>query len=54
MDKINQISRTKFLQQMAVLGAASIVAPFASRAGQGSQKKIRIGVIGCGSVSTQY
>jgi predicted dehydrogenase len=51
----DQISRGKFLQHIAMLGAASIVAPFASRAeGLMPAKKIRIGLIGCGSVSTQY
>ena len=56
MDKNDQVSRNKFLQQMAMLGAASIVAPFASKAENFIRpaKKIRIGVIGCGSVSTQY
>ena len=56
MDKNDQVSRNKFLQQMAMLGAASIVAPFASKAENFIQpaKKIRIGLIGCGSVSTQY
>ena len=56
MDKNNQVSRNKFLQQMAMLGAASIVAPFASKAENFIRpaKKIRIGLIGCGSVSTQY
>jgi predicted dehydrogenase len=51
----DQISRGKFLQHIAMLGAASIVAPFASKAeGLMPAKKIRIGLIGCGSVSTQY
>ena len=56
MDKNDQVSRNKFLQQMAMLGAASIVAPFASKAENFIRpaKKIRIGLIGCGSVSTQY
>jgi predicted dehydrogenase len=57
MDKNNddQISRGKFLQQIAMLGAASIVAPFATRAEDFlPANKIRIGLIGCGSVSTQY
>ena len=41
---------------MAMLGAASIVAPLASKAENFilPAKKIRIGLIGCGSVSTQY
>lgn len=54
--KDDQISRNRFLQHMAMLGAASIVAPFASSTGHFTRpaKKIRIGLIGCGSVSTQY
>lgn len=56
MDKNDQVSRNKFLQQMAMMGVASIVTPFASKAENliGPAKKIRIGLIGCGSVSTQY
>lgn len=56
MDNTNEISRSQFLQRIAMLGAASIVAPFASGAilTKGSAKKIKIGLIGCGSVSTQY
>ena len=56
MDRDDQISRTRFLQWMAKLGVASIVAPFASNAEHFTrpQKKIKIGLIGCGSVSTQY
>jgi predicted dehydrogenase len=52
----NSISRNEFLQRAAVLGAASMIAPFISKA-EGlfsADKKIRIGIIGCGSVSTQY
>lgn len=56
MDKDKQISRQKFLEQAALLSAASVIAPVASRAGNlfQAEKKIRVGVIGCGSVSTQY
>jgi predicted dehydrogenase len=56
MDKHDRMSRTKFLQRMAMLGAASIIAPFASKAAglNLSAKKVRLGIIGCGSVSTQY
>jgi predicted dehydrogenase len=55
MEEKNIISRNTFLQQVAMLGVASIVAPFASKAeGILPAGKIRIGLIGCGSVSTQY
>jgi predicted dehydrogenase len=55
MNNNDQISRAKFLQHMGMLAAASMVAPFAAKAeGFPQTKKIRIGVIGCGSVSTQY
>ena len=55
MDQKNEISRAEFLQRMGMLGVASMVAPFASRAeGFSPASKIRVGVIGCGSVSTQY
>lgn len=51
-----QISRTEFLQRVATIGAASMIAPFLSKADSlfAADKKIKIGVIGCGSVSTQY
>ncbi len=52
----NQISRTEFLQRAAVFGAASMIAPFLSKADGifSADKKIKVGIIGCGSVSTQY
>jgi predicted dehydrogenase len=52
----DSISRTEFLQRAAAFGAASMIAPFISKA-EGifsADKKIKIGIIGCGSVSTQY
>lgn len=53
---MNKISRKKFLNQNAVLAAAAVLAPLASFAKQHGYpaKKIRVGVIGCGSVSNMY
>jgi len=50
------LSRHDFLQRMGVVGAASIIAPFMSDAGieTSAASRVKIGVIGCGSVSTQY
>lgn len=55
MNSENLISRKKFLYQAGMLGAATM----ASMIGQAKDlaqdgKKIRIGLIGCGSVSGQY
>lgn len=56
MNPENRITRKKFLYQAGILGAAAAMASFDAQAkilaGQG--KKIRVGIIGCGSVSTQY
>ena len=56
MDHIKQLSRQKFLKQATILSAASVLAPVVAKAGNASEakKKIRVGIIGCGSVSTQY
>ena len=53
--KSNRISRKKFLYQAGILGAATV----ASMVGQArglmqDVKKIRVGIIGCGSVSGVY
>lgn len=53
MSKQDKISRKEFIYKAGLLGAAVGMAPFAS-ASIPQQKKIRVGVIGCGSVSTQY
>ena len=45
------ITRNTFLRQAAMFGAAAMTS-FGAQASQ--DKKIRVGVIGCGSVSTQY
>ena len=52
----NSINRKEFLQKFSVLGAGVVLAPMAVKANQFYQpdKKIKVAVIGCGSVSTQY
>jgi predicted dehydrogenase len=47
------ISRHEFLQRTAMAGAALLVSSIESLAAA-QQKRTRVGVIGCGSVSTQY
>lgn len=56
MNNESQISRKEFLAQAALLGAATIISPIVSQASGLLEvgKKTRIGLIGCGSVSTQY
>lgn len=48
-----EISRHEFLRWTAMAGAASLLSSVKAFAAA-RQKKIRLGVIGCGSVSTQY
>ena len=50
---MNTLSRQAFLQQTTLAGAAVLLSSLKSLASI-NQKKIRIGIIGCGSVSTQY
>ena len=51
----HSISRQEFLQRMGTIGAASILAPFESNATNGKPAtRIKVAIIGCGSVSTQY
>jgi predicted dehydrogenase len=56
MSRESRISRKEFLYRAGMLSAAAAMASFDAQAktlmGQG--KKIRVGIIGCGSVSTQY
>src|SRR5687767_12797800 len=56
MDSSKGISRKKFLHDAGIIGIASAIAPLTLKAGSSAQanKKIKVGVIGCGSVSTQY
>jgi predicted dehydrogenase len=50
---MNSISRQEFLQRTAMAGAALLLSSLESFA-LFEKKKIKVGVIGCGSVSTQY
>jgi predicted dehydrogenase len=56
MEKENIIHRKKFLQQAVTIGAGSMIAPQILRAKNllNVDKKIRVAVIGCGSVSRMY
>src|SRR5215203_3381116 len=50
---MKSISRHEFLQRTAMAGTALLLSSLESFA-LTQQKKIRVGIIGCGSVSTQY
>src|SRR5258705_5095739 len=56
MGYIKKISRKEFIRQSATFAAASILTPLALHAREFglADKKIKIGVIGCGSVSRMY
>lgn len=49
----NEISRQKFLQYTAVAGAAALLSSLESFAIE-ENKKLRVAIIGCGSVSNRY
>lgn len=51
---MNSISRKKFLQSTAMAGAAVLLANLESIAKTLENKKIKVAVIGCGSVSGRY
>ena len=51
---MNNISRQKFLQQSAMAGAAVLLSSLESFALTKPDKKLRVAVIGCGSVSNRY
>lgn len=53
MDK-NTITRQKFLQQTAMAGAAVLLSSLESFALTKADKKLKVAVIGCGSVSNRY
>lgn len=48
------MNRKRFLNQVGVLGAAAVVSPSLLTANVRVDKKIRVGLIGCGSVSNVY
>ena len=50
----NKISREKFLKVTAMTGAAMLVSNLEGWALKTAAKKLRIAVIGCGSVSNRY
>ena len=50
---MNKISRQEFLQRTTLAGAAMLLSSLETLA-LSENKKIKVGVIGCGSVSTQY
>ncbi|HUS00878.1 MAG TPA: Gfo/Idh/MocA family oxidoreductase [Chitinophagaceae bacterium] len=51
---MNNITRQKFLQQTAMAGAAVLLSSLESFALTKADKKLRVAVIGCGSVSNRY
>ena len=51
---MSNISRQKFLQQTAMAGAAVLLSSLESFALTKADKKLRVAVIGCGSVSNRY
>jgi predicted dehydrogenase len=50
----NNISRQQFMQYMAGAGAAVLLSSLESFALETPQKKLRVAIIGCGSVSNRY
>ncbi len=55
MQNQSEIPRKEFIRQVGIMSAIASFFPSDLMAGNGrNAKKIRIGVIGCGSVSTQY
>lgn len=48
------LSRSAFLRSIGTLGAGAVIAPSIGTAIPGLQKRIRVAVIGCGSVSNMY
>lgn len=53
---MDKVSRKKFLEQASLFVGAALLAPLAAYAQKrgGHGKKIKVGVIGCGSVSNMY
>ena len=55
MQNQSEIPRKEFMRQVGIMSAIASFFPTGLMAGNGKNaKKVRIGVIGCGSVSTQY
>ncbi|WP_205748213.1 Gfo/Idh/MocA family protein [Dyadobacter bucti] len=54
METQNELSRKDFIRQAGIMGAIAMMWPSGLTAGGEAAQKIRVGVIGCGSVSTQY
>jgi len=51
---MNNISRKKFLQYTATAGVAALMSSLETLAGEAGQQRLRVAVIGCGSVSNRY
>jgi len=51
---MNTISRQEFLQRTAMAGAAVLLSSLESLALETKEKKLRVALIGCGSVSNRY
>jgi predicted homoserine dehydrogenase-like protein len=51
---MNDISRMEFLKMTGMAGAAILLSSLESFAKESKSSKLRIGVIGCGSVSNRY
>jgi len=47
-------SRSAFLQKISILSAGAVLSPYITPLVKGSDKRIRLAVIGCGSVSNMY
>ena len=50
----NKISRSQFLEKTSLAGAALLLSSLEGLASVSPQKKLRVGLIGCGSVSNRY
>jgi predicted dehydrogenase len=48
------LSRSEFLKQLSILGTGAVISPHAGTFTQSTNKRIRVAVIGCGSVSNMY
>ena len=51
---MNPITRKHFLQQTSLAGAGLLMSSIKAFASETNEKKVRVAIIGCGSVSTQY